>query len=106
MHTIVRLPYGVSDLFIHWLEEHYPERKNKVLNKIRAMRQGKLNDSRWHHRMKGEGLFAETTHAMFTLACRKAGLATRGPQLSTASFRRPGRTAQLSLFPTGDKGLS
>jgi len=98
-HAIVRLPYGVGELFIHWLDMHYPERKNKVLNKIRAMRQGKLNDARWHHRMKGEGLFAEATHAMFTLACRRAGLATHGPPLSAASFRRPGQTEQLSLFP-------
>jgi DNA repair photolyase len=97
-HTIVRLPYGVSDLFVRWLDTHYPERKNKVLGKIRAIRRGKLNDARWHHRMKGEGLFAETIHAMFTLACRKVGLARRGPELSTASFRRPGETAQLNLF--------
>lgn len=97
-HTIVRLPHGVSDLFVRWLDAHYPERKNKVLNKIRAIRQGKLNDARWHHRMQGEGLFAETIHAMFALACRKAGLAKRGPELSTASFRRPRETAQLNLF--------
>ncbi|MGE0683235.1 MAG: PA0069 family radical SAM protein [Candidatus Binatia bacterium] len=99
-YTIVRLPYGVSDLFIHWLDTHYPERKNKVLNKIRTIRHGKLNDALWHHRMKGEGLFAETIHAMFTLACRKVGLAKRGPTLSTASFRRPGEAAQLNLFST------
>jgi DNA repair photolyase len=97
-HTLVRLPYGVSELFVRWLDAHYPERKNKVLNAIRAIRGGKLNDARWHHRMKGEGLFAETIHAMFALACRKAGIATRSPQLSTAAFRRPGVAAQFSLF--------
>jgi DNA repair photolyase len=97
-HTIVRLPYSVSDLFVHWLETHYPGRKNKVLNRIRTIRQGKLNDARWHHRMRGEGVFAESIHAMFALACRKAGLSLKGPQLSTAAFRRPSETAQLSLF--------
>jgi len=98
-HTIVRLPYGVSNLFIQWLDTHYPERKDKVLNKIRAIRHGKLNDARWHHRMRGEGLFAESIHAMFALACRKAGLAKKGPTLSTTSFRRLGEGTQLSLFP-------
>jgi DNA repair photolyase len=44
-HTIVRLPYGVSDLFVRWLETHYPDRKQKVLNRLRAMRQGKLNEA-------------------------------------------------------------
>ncbi|MBI3302467.1 MAG: PA0069 family radical SAM protein [Deltaproteobacteria bacterium] len=97
-HTIVRLPYSVGDLFTHWLESHYPDRKRKVLNKIRAIRQGKLNDARWHLRMKGEGIFAEAIHTLFALACRKAGLATTGPRLSTVAFRRPPDTTQLSLF--------
>ena len=30
-HTIVRLPYSVSDLFTQWLDDHFPDRKNKVL---------------------------------------------------------------------------
>jgi DNA repair photolyase len=97
-HTIIRLPYAVKDLLVNWLTTHYPDRKDKILNRIRSIRQGKLNDARWHHRMKGEGLFAESIHAMFVLTCRKIGLTTRGPQLSTASFRRPGTATQLDLF--------
>jgi hypothetical protein len=69
-----------------------------VLNKIRAIRQGKLNEARWHVRMQGQGVFAEFIHALFALTCRKAGLATTGPRLSTAAFRRPCDTTQLSLF--------
>lgn len=102
-HTIVRLPYGVGDLFVHWLATHYPERKEKVLNKIRSMRLGKLNDSRWSRRMRGEGALAEAIHHLFTLACRKAGLATSGPRLSIDAFRRSAETLQLSLFPSADK---
>lgn len=98
-HTIVRLPYGVSTLFTQWLETHYPERKNKVLKRIRAIRQGKLNDPRWHLRMRGEGVFAESIHALFAIACRKAGLLSSGPKLSTTAFRRPRADTQLLLFP-------
>jgi len=97
-HTIVRLPYSVSDLFIGWLDAYYPDRKHRVLNRLRAMRRGKLNEAQWHLRMKGQGAFAEVIHSLFTLACRKAKLATRGPRLSTAAFRRPDTTTQLSLF--------
>jgi DNA repair photolyase len=97
-HTIVRLPYAVSDLFTQWLEAHYPERKNKVLNGIRAIRQGKLNDPRWHIRMRGQGVFAESIHALFAVGCRKAGLSPTGPVLLTAAFRRPSADAQLPLF--------
>lgn len=99
-HTIVRLPYSVKDLFTQWLETHHPERKNKVLNRIRAMRQGKLNNSRWHTRMRGEGVFAESIHALFAAACRKTGLDSGGPSLSTAAFRHPNEEVQLTLFST------
>jgi DNA repair photolyase len=88
-HTIVRLPHGVGDLFTDWLAVHYPHHKNKVLNRIRAIRQGKLNDARWRTRMRGQGAFAESIHTLFALVCRKVGLATTGPQLSTTAFRRP-----------------
>lgn len=97
-HTIVRLPYGVGDLFSRWLAMHYPNRKDKVLNKLRAIRRGKLNDARWHTRMRGEGVFAASLHALFALACRQAGLSTHGPQLSTAAFRRLDKSGQLPLF--------
>ncbi|MEW6297641.1 MAG: PA0069 family radical SAM protein [Thermodesulfobacteriota bacterium] len=97
-HTIVRLPYGVADLFSQWLATHYPDRTHKVLSRLRAVRRGKLNDGRWHTRMRGEGVFAQSLHALFALACRRAGLPAHGPQLSTAAFRRLDKTGQLSLF--------
>ncbi|HXM74212.1 MAG TPA: PA0069 family radical SAM protein, partial [Chthoniobacterales bacterium] len=34
-YTIVRLPWAVAPLFEHWLEEHFPERKEKILGRIR-----------------------------------------------------------------------
>jgi DNA repair photolyase len=97
-HTIVRLPYRVSDLFTQWLDDHYPDRKNKVLNRIRSMRNGKLNDARYKSRMKGEGVFAESIHTLFAAASRKAGLHAPIPKLSTAAFRNPHESGQLSLF--------
>jgi DNA repair photolyase len=96
-HTIVRLPYAVKDLFEQWLQQHAPGRKDKVLNRIRAMRHGKLNNSDFGTRMSGEGIFAEQIEKSFDVACRKAGFGGRWPDLSIASFRRPLGT-QLSLF--------
>ena len=83
----VRLPYAVKDLFQQWLERHFPDRKAKVLAQIRAIRGGKLNESEFGKRMQGEGIFAEQMTQMFDVACRKAGIAGRGPRLSTAAFR-------------------
>ncbi|MEK6406675.1 MAG: PA0069 family radical SAM protein [Acidobacteriota bacterium] len=98
-YVVVRLPHGVGELFEKWLEEHFPDRKKKVLNRIREMRGGKLNDPNFGSRMRGEGVFAEQIRSMFKLACRKAGIEGGGPELSTAAFRRPSGP-QLSLFET------
>jgi hypothetical protein len=61
-----------------------------VLNGIRAIRGGKLNDPRFGSRMRGEGIFAEQISRMFHVARRKVGIPDDGPELSTAAFRRPG----------------
>jgi DNA repair photolyase len=93
----LRLPHAVSPLFEGWLTQHLPQRKDKVLNRIRAIRGGKLNDPRFGSRMKGKGVFAEQIAALFSLACRKAGISERDVHLSTVAFRRPA-PAQPSLF--------
>jgi DNA repair photolyase len=96
-HLMLRLPFGVKDLFEAWLERHFPDRKDKVLNRVREMRGGSLNDPRFFERHRGAGVFAEHTHQMFELARRKAGLPSKLPELSTRAFRRPGGS-QPSLF--------
>ncbi|TAK03182.1 MAG: PA0069 family radical SAM protein, partial [Candidatus Manganitrophaceae bacterium] len=71
----LRLPYGVADLFKEWLEKHFPDQKGKVLNRIRSLRGGKLNDPRFGTRMEGEGIFSDQIRRLFDLACRKYGIA-------------------------------
>jgi DNA repair photolyase len=95
-YTVVRLPWAVAPLFERWLEEHFPERKAKVLNRIRDIRGGtKLNDSRWGARIKGEGIYSQQIASMFEVSCRRAGFKARSP-LSTRAFRR--KIQQLDLF--------
>jgi DNA repair photolyase len=86
-YTIVRLPWAVAPLFEHWLEEHFPNRKEKVLQRIRHLRGDRLNNSQWHTRMTGEGIFADQIASLFRVGCRHAGIGNR-PNLSTAAFRR------------------
>ena len=88
-YTTVRLPYGIKDLFETWLTQHFPERKEKILNRIKALRGGRLNDPRFGTRMRGEGVFAEQIASLFALSCRKAGLTGPRPELSTSSFCVP-----------------
>jgi DNA repair photolyase len=96
----VRLPYAVAPLFEDWLARHFPERKDKVLNCIRSMRGGELNDASFGSRMRGEGLFARHIAQLFSISCRRAGIGEgRFPKLSTAAFRGSGG-AQHDLFGT------
>src|SRR5438105_15111523 len=88
-NVLLRLPWAVAPLFERWLDEHFPERKAKVLERLRATRGGeKLYDSRWRKRQIGEGIFAEQIQNMFEVSCRRAGMGDR-PRLSTAAFCRP-----------------
>ncbi|HEY9510434.1 MAG TPA: PA0069 family radical SAM protein [Verrucomicrobiae bacterium] len=93
----LRLPHSVAPLFEHWLQTHFPDRKDNVLNRIRAMRGGKLYQSNFGERMSGEGIFAEQMEKLFEVACRKYGIAGNRPNLSTAGFRKPGEQ-QLELI--------
>ena len=94
-YTIVRLPWAIAPLFEHWLDEHFPDKKEKVLSRLRHIRNGKINDARWGFRTKGEGIFAEQIRSMFEVSCRRFGIGDR-PELSTAAFRRV--TPQMELF--------
>ena len=88
-HVLLRLPWAVAPLFEHWLDEHFPDRKAKVLERLRHTRGGdKLYDSRWRKRQTGEGVFAEQIANMFEVSRRRAGLGER-PKLSSTAFRRP-----------------
>ncbi len=93
--VLLRLPHGVAELFDDWLRRHYPERREKVLGRLREMRGGALNDPRFGWRMRGWGPLAEQVRALFALGCRLAGLSRDFPALSAAAFRRPGGTQRL-----------
>jgi DNA repair photolyase len=96
-YVALRLPFAVKELFEQWLTQHYPEKKDKVLNRVREIRGGKLNDPNFKSRMRGEGKFAEQMAALFQLARKKSGITERWPKLTTEHFRRPEKD-QLRLF--------
>lgn len=87
---MLRLPGPVAPLFVEWLEQHFPDRRERVLARIRAIRGGRLNDPRFGTRHSGQGRYAEHVRQWFEVAARRAGLAREWPALSGAAFRRPG----------------
>ena len=98
-YTLLRLPHAVKELFLEWLEREVPERRDKVLHRLLALRDGRLNDPRFHSRHRGAGAFAQQIEALFSLARRRAGLSAERTPLRCDQFRRPGE-----LFSSGEIG--
>jgi DNA repair photolyase len=97
--VLLRLPKPVDALFQDWLAEHYPDRRERVLGRIREVRQGKLSDPRFFQRQRGQGEYAAQIAGLFAVAARKHGLDKRLPPLSAAACRRPAQAGdQLKLL--------
>lgn len=100
---MLRLPLEVSPLFQEWLATHYPDRANRVMSHVRAMRGGKDYAADWGRRMRGSGPYAELVARRFDLACAKYGLVKRMNALRCDLFKAPVQKGdQLSLFANRD----
>jgi DNA repair photolyase len=97
-YTIVRLNGPNGEIFTDWITKNYPDRAEKVLNQIRAVHDGKLSDSRFGTRMRGEGNFALNIRRQFEIARNRFMGGGGFPKLRTDLFRRPDENGQLGLF--------
>ena len=88
-YILIRLPREVRDLFSQWLSAEYPDRASRVLSLIRQARGGKLYDSRYGARVRGEGPYAALLERRFAVACSRLGLSREAPLLDTSRFRVP-----------------
>nr|WP_253696645.1 PA0069 family radical SAM protein [Bdellovibrio bacteriovorus] len=93
----LRLPSSVLPIFEEWLEVHQPLKKEKVLNSVRDIRGGKLNDANFGSRMRGEGPRADQMAQMFKLYTRKYGLNVKKFDLSTEHFQRRGDQLKFDI---------
>ncbi len=93
----LRLPYGVKDLFIKWLEDHHPHRREKVINRIKSLKNGKLNRSEFGERFRVEGAYGDQFKQLMEIHAKRLGLNRSVTRLSSRDFRRP-ETGQLNLF--------
>jgi DNA repair photolyase len=112
-YVVLRLPWEVSPLFQQWLEAHFPERAQRVMNRVRDMRGGKDYDSDFSRRMAGEGVWADLIRQRFVKTVERLGMnltSGRFAQLDASRFKRPlvvpgspakqcgNATGQLDLF--------
>jgi DNA repair photolyase len=87
-YVLLRLPHEIKELFDGWLERHFPDKKQHVQNLLRDMRGGKLYDSTFGLRMRGQGAYAQILQQRFHLATKKLNL-VRWPNLTTQNFAAP-----------------
>ena len=95
--VLLRLPHEVEGLFREWLERHEPLKAKHVLSLVQQSRGGRSNDPRFHHRMRGEGAFAELIAKRFRLASARLGLDRMLPPYDLTRFRAPSDQLRLEL---------
>jgi len=103
-YVLLRLPHELRQMFEDWLATHFPDRAKHVLSLIRETRGGALSEPRFHHRMAGQGVYADLLLRRFARATRQWGLDEAREGLDCGQFAVPGQIgaeapqAQLSLF--------
>ncbi|HAP35811.1 MAG TPA: radical SAM protein [Bacteroidetes bacterium] len=99
-YTMLRLPHAVKDLFIEWLKREFPEKSEKVINRIKDVREGKMNNVEFGKRMTGSGEIAESISQLFEVTCKKYGLNEQTHRLRKDLFvgKHTKRTEQMDLF--------
>lgn len=97
-YTMIRLNGAIGQVFEHWVPQAFPDRAEKILNQIKGAHNGKLNESRFGMRMRGEGLMVESIHRLFELSkARCFPQTSMRPSLRTDLFIRTNR-GQMGLF--------
>jgi DNA repair photolyase len=98
-YVLIRLPGPVKDVFERALRERLPLRAEKVLRRIREAHGGKLYDSTFGARSRGQGPYAETIRLLFERTAKAHGLlADEMLQYAAPStFRRPPKNGQTSF---------
>jgi DNA repair photolyase len=72
--VFLRLPGSVRAVFEERVRAALPLRAERILSRVREARGGRLYDSKFGTRHRGEGPYADSLHALFRSACEKAGL--------------------------------
>jgi DNA repair photolyase len=106
-YVLLRLPGPVAPVFEERLRAALPLRAEKVMRRIRETHGGKIYDSRFGVRGRGEGVYAETVGALFKRTAARLGLSTKWTEIRmndrpkvhvATTFERPARGGQMKLF--------
>ncbi len=90
----LRLAASVAPVFLERIAEAMPERAPRIVSLIRQMRSGRINDSRFGHRMQGDGAHWESVRSLFEISCQRYGIEARRSRQSSTPKRRSRRQTQ------------
>jgi DNA repair photolyase len=94
-YTFIRLNGAIKFLFHDWLYKNFPDRADKVWHLIEQSHDGKVNDTRWGVRMRGEGNIAQMVAQQYKKYGKLYGMNAEDWHLNTNIFRRPGEQGKL-----------
>ena len=86
-YVVLRLPHELKRLFREWLEQHVPERANRVMAAVQSLHGGVDYDPEFGRRLSGQGEFARLLRQRFELACKRSKVNGRRHPLRTDRFR-------------------
>ena len=94
-YTFVRLNGAIKFLFHDWLYKNFPDRADKIWHMIEDSHAGKVNDTRWGLRMRGEGTIAQIVAQQYKKYGKLYNMNDNRGDLDLTSFRRPGEQGKL-----------
>ncbi len=94
-YTFIRLNGAVKLIFHDWLYKNFPDRADKVWHLIQDGHGGKVNDSRFGVRMRGEGPISELVAQQFAKYNKLYQLNAERWELDCTQFKRPGEQGRL-----------
>ncbi|MBC8046283.1 MAG: radical SAM protein, partial [Fimbriimonadaceae bacterium] len=89
--TMLRLNGAIAQIFTDWIYKAFPDHADRVLSNVKSVHEGKLNDSRWGKRKRGDGELANAIHQMFYLMKEKYMGHKPHFEYNLKAFRRPGQ---------------
>jgi DNA repair photolyase len=94
-YTFIRLNGAIKFLFHDWLYKNFPNHADKVWHLIEQSHDGKVNDTRWGVRMRGEGSIADMVAQQYKKYGKLYNMNAEEWSLNTKLFQRPGQQGKL-----------
>ena len=94
---LLRLNDNVEHVFVEHMTKHFPDRIQKILSRLKEVRQGQTGERIFFKRHHGQGTTWEIIAQLFEQTYRKLNFPNDEKRPIPVTFKRPGPT-QLTLF--------